>query len=150
VSKMPSLVRRNSTCVALVSDGCPSISSSTADNTASGPLSVPVSTAPTYRARTQPPASADLLAPAAGPIRHVEERSYYSSHLGRPHFTRTDCAVIGRSHGELGRFAAHGPARCMWLRPITAHSVQTKRGPREDATRMSRVSGDFPIQLAIN
>jgi len=52
--------------------------------------------------------------------------SLISPYLNWPHFIRTECAMIGRSHGELGRFTAHKPVRCERDQSHTAHSVQMK------------------------
>jgi len=39
------------------------------------------------------------------------KRFYRSSHLIWSHFIGTECAVIGRNHGELSRFTARDPVR---------------------------------------
>jgi len=41
-------------------------------------------------------------------------------HVSR--FIRTECAVIGRGHGELGRFSHNVRYSSSWLQPIAVHS----------------------------
>jgi len=43
------------------------------------------------------------------------------THLTSPHFIRTECAVIGRNLGKMGRFTAHDPVR----RAATNHSTRS-------------------------
>jgi len=56
----------------------------------------------------------------------MEQRSYHSSHHIWPHFLWTECAVIGRSYGELGRFTAFNHFTAAATNH--GHSVQKKRG----------------------
>jgi len=60
----------------------------------------------------------------------LKEGSYHLSHLTLSYLISTDLtafelsAIIGSGHGKLGH--ALEQASSLWLRPITAHSVQMK------------------------
>ena len=69
-------------------------------------------------------------------VSNITSRRVHITRLIRPRFMSTRCAVIGRSHGKLGRFTAHEPVRCGCDQSRSALTGQTKWGQcRDDMTR---------------